>query len=369
MVRYNLKKIVLTLFIMFITIFGGAQTVMILFTGRDASNKYCKLDKVIITNLSNGWQETIYWPDTVLTMQNQAKMSSSSTNIFTFGNTMEYVGYATINGKIVESKRITQAQGASQKIKLQFNETENVKDIGRRDGQPCHGMPTVTDVDGNIYHTVQIGSWCWMKENLRTTRYANGNKIPQGSEPSTTKAYWYYPDNNPANKETYGLLYNWKAIMGDYLTSHAIPSGVQGICPDGWHIMSIQEFNDFKRHIDKKHECAGKHAKAFASTYGWKEHDGAVTYGYPEKGCTPGYDQVTNNSTGFGALPAGYFFKSYSYGRSGECYDFGECAGYWTVSEQFRDTIHTCWLYYYRTGIIILHYEKSYGLSVRCVHD
>ena len=87
------------------------------------------------------------------------------------------------------------------------------------DGQPCPGAATVTDVDNNTYNTVQIGTQCWMKENLRTTRYANGTSIALGSSTSSTTAYRYYPDNNSSNVSTYGYLYNWKALMGNSSSS------------------------------------------------------------------------------------------------------------------------------------------------------
>ena len=104
------------------------------------------------------------------------------------------------------------------------------------------GTSTLTDIDGNTYNTVQIGNQCWMKENLRTTKYANGTSISQGNNTSTTTAYWYYPNNNSSNMSTYGLLYNWKAVMGSSSSSNANPSGVQGVCPTGWHVPSRDEW-------------------------------------------------------------------------------------------------------------------------------
>ncbi|MBR4535035.1 MAG: hypothetical protein IKO62_00075 [Bacteroidales bacterium] len=108
---------------------------------------------------------------------------------------------------------------------------------------------TVTDYDGNIYYTVQIGSQCWMKQNLRTTHYANGASIALGSSTSTTTAYRYYPNNNSSNVSTYGYLYNWPAVMHGASSSSSNPSGVQCICPNGWHVPSDAEWVQLTNYV------------------------------------------------------------------------------------------------------------------------
>ena len=70
----------------------------------------------------------------------------------------------------------------------------------------------VADHDGNVYNTVQIGQQCWMKENLRTTSYADGTSIDLGTSNSTVTAYRYYPNNDSSYVSNYGYLYNWKAV-------------------------------------------------------------------------------------------------------------------------------------------------------------
>ena len=120
---------------------------------------------------------------------------------------------------------------------------------------PCLGTTTLMDYDGNIYKTVQIGQQCWMKENLRTTKYADGISIALGSIPSTTIAYRYYPDNNSSNVNTYGYLYNWKAVMRNSSSSDANPSGVQGICPTGWHVPSDEEWKQLTNYVSSQPVC------------------------------------------------------------------------------------------------------------------
>jgi hypothetical protein len=106
------------------------------------------------------------------------------------------------------------------------------------------GSETVTDIDGNVYNTVQIGSQLWMSENLKTSRYADGATIPFVNNSSdwaalneTSKAYCWY-DDNISNKEIYGALYTWGAAMNGAAGSNKVPGEVRGICPTGWHLPS-----------------------------------------------------------------------------------------------------------------------------------
>jgi uncharacterized protein (TIGR02145 family) len=107
-------------------------------------------------------------------------------------------------------------------------------------GIPCPGTPTVKDIDGNTYNTVQIGTQCWTKENLRVTKYRDGSVIPLdesgGSEGGGSDQTWSsrttgtrtVNKNTSSNVEiftTYGYLYNWYAV-----------DDKKGLCPSGWHV-------------------------------------------------------------------------------------------------------------------------------------
>lgn len=216
----------------------------------------------------------------------------------------------------------------------------------------------VTDIDGNSYDALQIGEQCWMKENLRTTRYANGTPISQGNGTSTTTAYWYYPDNNPSNKPTYGLLYNWKAVMGSSSSSSANPSGVQGICPDGWHVPSDAEWTQLTDYVSSQSEyvCGSDStyiAKALAGTTGWSSSTNT---------CAVGNTPSQNNSTGFSALPAGLY--------DGDYLDFGDYALFWSATERNSDFAYNRTLGYDYAGVSRGNYFTKYlGFSVRCVRD
>lgn len=83
-----------------------------------------------------------------------------------------------------------------------------------------------TDIDGNIYKTVQIGSQCWLKENLKVTKNPEGNAITR-----------YCYDNDPKICDTDGGLYDWNTAM-----NNSTAEGAQGICPTGWHVPKDSEW-------------------------------------------------------------------------------------------------------------------------------
>ena len=165
------------------------------------------------------------------------------------------------------------------------------------------GFDTVTDYDGNVYHTVEIGQQCWITENLRTTHYADGTIIPIGTELSENTAYRYYPSGSSVNVPAYGCLYNWAAVMHGAASSSENPSGVQGICPPGWHVPSEAEFAQLTTYVagQGQYGCGGDTSniiRALASNIGW-ECLGVSS-------CNADYNQFLNNATGFSAVPAGY---------------------------------------------------------------
>lgn len=213
----------------------------------------------------------------------------------------------------------------------------------------------VTDYDGNSYDAVRIGSQVWMASNLRTTKYADGTSISQGSSTSTTVAYWYYPDNDASNKTTYGLLYNWTAVMQNSSSSSANPSGVQGICPTGWHVPSDAEWTQLTDYVSKSEYVCGSDntiAKALAGTTGWSSSTDTYAVGN-----TPSQ----NNSTGFSALPAGYYNGSY--------YGFGHYADFWSATEDSSANAYYRYLGYDCADVLRGGYYKFDGFSVRCVRD
>ncbi|MBQ7551714.1 MAG: T9SS type A sorting domain-containing protein, partial [Bacteroidales bacterium] len=224
--------------------------------------------------------------------------------------------------------------------------------------QSCPGTPTVTDIDNNTYATVQIGNQCWMKENLRTTKYADGTEIEYGNDVdfSYSMAYYYYDPSSDV--QTYGLLYNWKAMMGDSATSFSNPSGVQGICPNGWHVPSDAEWEQLLEYVSSQSQyvcgtTSTNIAKALAAKAVWPNISSAD--------CAIGNNQDANDATGFGAMPAGYY--------SGLYYDFGARAHYWCSSQQSATTGFYRGFFHDNAEVIRSQCEKYYAKSVRCVKD
>ena len=225
------------------------------------------------------------------------------------------------------------------------------------DGYPSSCPATVTDVDGNTYNTVQIGNQCWMRENLRTTRYSDGTAIALGTSTSTSTAYRYCPDNNAGNVSAYGYLYNWKAVMRNSSSSSANPSGVQGICPAGWHVPSDAEWDELTDYVSSQsqYQCGGTSiAKALASATGWSSSSAT---------CAVGNNPSGNNATGFSALPAGRY--------SGVYVRFGEEAYFWSSTDMSRKQV--CYRHLDKDKANeSYYYLESYGnigYSVRCLKD
>lgn len=218
----------------------------------------------------------------------------------------------------------------------------------------------VADIDGNVYKTVKLGNQVWMAENLRTTRYADGAPIPLVTATSSA-AVRYCPNNNSANVTDFGYLYSWYAVMKGSASSNANPSGVQGVCPDGWHVPSDAEWAELTNYVSRQSQyvCGSstrKIAKALASGEGsgWASSKGT---------CHVGNDPSANNATGFSARPAGFGNGSY-YGS------FGRNANFWSATQTDSYDAYNCYLNY--NGAYVYsstHNSKYSGFSVRCVRN
>ena len=223
-------------------------------------------------------------------------------------------------------------------------------------GQPCPGMATITDYDNNIYNTVQIGNQCWMKENLRTTSYSDGTPIEQGTDTSRTTAYWYYPSGNSDNMSTLGLLYNWAAVMRGSASSSENPSGVQGVCPTGWHVPSDAEWTELTDYVSSQSEyaCNGTSiyiAKSLASTTGWNSFS---------SNCTVGNTPSDNNATGLGIVPAGYYSGNYNAATTAYCS---------SATEYNENYVYNRNIGFFSSTVNRGNLAKYTALSVRCIRD
>lgn len=220
---------------------------------------------------------------------------------------------------------------------------------------------TLTDYDGNVYATVQVGKQCWMAQNLRTTHYADGRALTLGTETSATGRFYYYSDNKADNVPTYGLLYSWYTVMDGHATSEEVPSGVQGLCPAGWHLpsnfewMAVEDFLGYKEGF----RCGtdvNNVARCMASKTGW--HSDFMTQGQP---CCIVENMSANNASGMNVLPAGNFFHTVD--------GFGVDAGFWTASDG-SDVSAPIHHFYYTNAVVEINCTpKEAAYSVRCVKN
>lgn len=218
------------------------------------------------------------------------------------------------------------------------------------------------DIDGNWYNAVRIGDQVWMAENLKTTRYADGKYIPLCDENHNFMCR-FYPRNDESYVNSYGYLYDWDAVMYKEESSGANPSGVQGICPDGWHVPSDAEWTQLEIYMrsEPKYWSGGNPdhlAKALAATWGWEicsEQD------------APGNNPTSNNASGFSAVPAGY-----NLGSGSNFFFTDSIALFWSSTERHgksKDLLYIRSLSLTSPNIVSTIMPSSPGLSVRCVKD
>ncbi len=212
------------------------------------------------------------------------------------------------------------------------------------------GLPFTDIRDGKSYYTAQIGTQCWMAENLNVgTMIDNGNAQ---TDNDTIEKYCY--NNSTTNCDTYGGLYKWDEMM-QYVTTE----GTQGICPVGWHLPSDDEWKILEGTVDSLYPVGdnvwneqysmrgfdvGKNLK---SAFGWNDDgNGADLYG-------------------FGALPGGYWWSTIFEG-------LGNIGYWWSSSEHSQDTENRAWYRMLRkeddkSGRY--EYHKIEARSVRCLKD
>jgi uncharacterized protein (TIGR02145 family) len=194
----------------------------------------------------------------------------------------------------------------------------------------------VYDIDGNPYSSVTIGMQQWTVENLRTTRYANGDAIPESTNldewRNLTTAAWGYAENDPQFENPYGKLYNWFAV-----------SDPENLCPTGWHLPSDEEWSTLVDFLGGGSVAGGK-----------LKESGSLHWASPNYGST--------NSTGFTALPGG--------SRSGDFYlhVVGMNGIFWSNTAYNNDSA-----YYYALGYNVEINRgtnvKQFGFSVRCIKN
>ncbi len=202
--------------------------------------------------------------------------------------------------------------------------------------------------DNAHYKVVKIGNQVWMAENLKYLPSVVG-----AGTGSKTEAYYYvygYDGTDVAaakqtnNYKTYGVLYNWTAAMNGAASSDANPSGVQGVCPTGWHLPSDIEWTKLTNHLGGENVAGGK-LKEKETTH-WDD---------PNIGAT--------NESGFTALPGG------SRGRNGSFSYVGNIGNWWSSTQFLSSNALGRYLGHYYARVNGNLVTKDNGFSVRCVRD
>ena len=217
------------------------------------------------------------------------------------------------------------------------------------------------DYDHNVYNVVQVGTQCWMKENLNVTHYSDGTELVNGAGAGnitndyTTKYYFNYGDN-ASSIERYGKLYTWNSMMnGNPIVNSGNP--VQGVCPTGWHVPSTTEWNELLGNADSQYESNSSewlsNGLCGSDAGGNLKEDGFENWISPNAGAT--------NSTGFSALPAGYRMVTGTYLYT------GESSLFWTVNATNIYYASYKKLSYYNSEVYNGSYNKGNALSVRCI--
>lgn len=217
--------------------------------------------------------------------------------------------------------------------------------------------------DGKEYVTVTIENQEWMAENL--AYLPSVNQVTDGSEDVDGAYYYVYgysgTDVSEAtateNYNTYGVLYNWNAAMAGGTTSNTNPSGVQGVCPDGWHLPSNEEWNELQLAIGISIDEI--------DVLGWHgTNEGSKLAGNEELWINGELKNSSEfNSTGFTGLPSGY--RS----NEGEFSLIGNNTWWWSATQNTSEGAYYIKLDYNNSSLFFLHYYKSCGYSVRCVRD
>jgi uncharacterized protein (TIGR02145 family) len=198
---------------------------------------------------------------------------------------------------------------------------------------------TVTDIDGNVYHTVTIGTQVWMVENLKTIRYNDGDSIPLIRDSTlwvnlTTPGYCWYNNDDATYKNTYGALYNWFTVNTGKLA------------PTGWHVPIDEEWTILTTFLGGEAIAGGK-----------MKEDGTYHWWSPNTG---GY-----NSSGFTAIPCGY--RNHF---SGDFPYLSANAYFWSSSEGDETGAWYRLLFFDGENVSRRYLNsKTDGFSIRCLKD
>ncbi len=197
----------------------------------------------------------------------------------------------------------------------------------------------ITDADGNVYTSITIGTQIWLKENLKTTKFCNGDLI-RTTTPSTldisgeaTSNYQWAYEGNESNVATYGRLYTWYAVTDS-----------RNVCPTGWHVPTDAEWTTLATYLGGEDVAGGKLKEA-----------GTSRWIAPNEGAT--------NSSGFTALPGGYRLLD------GTFITIGSFGLWWSSSEYSTTYAWFRSMGYSYSNVFSSYVIRQIGYSVRCLRN
>ena len=212
------------------------------------------------------------------------------------------------------------------------------------------GKPFVDTRDGNSYKTVLIGAQCWMAQNLNV-----GTKISLATSQTDNGTFEKYCYNNDdARCAVYGGLYQWNEMMNYTISSPINPSGVQGICPTGWHLPSDAEWCQLETFLDASVDCNINGLIGFDVGGQLKEAD-TIHWAIPNFGAT--------NASGFTALPGG--IRS----GGGTTTNLKTDGYFWSAMESSTMLAWGRAVSYNLRQVFRADNNKNLGMSCRCVRD
>jgi uncharacterized protein (TIGR02145 family) len=200
------------------------------------------------------------------------------------------------------------------------------------------GNQTVTDIDGNVYHTVTIGTQVWMVENLKVTRYNDGTEIPLVKDnylwtTLSTPGYCWFKNDSATYGQTYGAMYNWYAVNTGKL------------CPAGWHVPTDAEWTTLTDYLGGLTVAGGKLKET--GTLHWSDPNTAAT-----------------NESKFNLVPAGY--RAF---QNGTFLYLNENCTLWSSTTNTSSTASSRSVSNNSGEVLVISNMKTYGISVRCIKN
>jgi uncharacterized protein (TIGR02145 family) len=303
----------------------------------------------------------IFKSDSVSVYLNGIKVGAASTNGAVVGNNsssiffgkawwgLTYPNTIGYNGSLDDIAIYNRALSSQEISNLYSSSAPCIANITNNDTSICRGSSIIlnaaavnaaslTDINGNVYPTVNIGTQTWMQKNLNVSKYKNGDIITQVTNANqwaalTTGAWCWYNNDSATYAATYGKLYNWYAVNDS-----------RGLAPNGWHVPSDGEWTTLTDYLGGAVLAGGK-----------LKETGTTHWNSPNTGAT--------NSSGFLGLPSGYR------GSDGALVAVGQISVFGTSTLSSNNDVWRRIIHYQNESVSIGTDPKTYGYSIRTLRN